>query len=143
MVRSLEAAEIADLLATDTVARLATIDDGYPHVTPIWFLWSADTCYLTSYTGRPHIERIRTNPRVGLVVDVESELRHDGERPNRQIRIIGDATLSPDRDRAWTHRIRAKYIGPTIAPNAASRNPIRDRVLITVHPRDITAVASI
>ncbi|TQM25935.1 pyridoxamine 5'-phosphate oxidase family protein [Nocardia bhagyanarayanae] len=84
MVRRLKTTEIAELLNTDAVARLATIDvDGYPHVMPIWFLWAADVFYFTSYPDRPHLERIRNNPRVGLVIDVEDRLRADGERPNR------------------------------------------------------------
>ncbi|MET9029734.1 pyridoxamine 5'-phosphate oxidase family protein [Nocardia sp. NPDC004168] len=144
MVRALRDAEITELLDADVVARLATIDpDGYPHVTPIWFFWVAGAFYLTSYANRPHLERIRANPRVGLVIDVEDELRADGERPNRQVRVIGDATLSVDASGSWTQRIRRKYVDHTIAPAAARRYPVRERVLITVLPRDITAVASV
>lgn len=133
MVRSLRNAEISDLLDSDVVARLATIDlDGYPHVTPIWFLWAADAFYLTSYADRPHLKRIRTNPRVGLVVDVEDELRADGQRPNRQVRVTGDATLSVDISGVWTQRIRRKYVDHTAAPGAAERSSGRERVLITV-----------
>jgi nitroimidazol reductase NimA-like FMN-containing flavoprotein (pyridoxamine 5'-phosphate oxidase superfamily) len=41
MVRPLSGEEIAGLLARDVVARVATIDEsGYPHVTPLWFLWA-------------------------------------------------------------------------------------------------------
>jgi nitroimidazol reductase NimA-like FMN-containing flavoprotein (pyridoxamine 5'-phosphate oxidase superfamily) len=40
VARPLREEEIAGLLARDVVARVATIDaDGYPHVTPLWFLW--------------------------------------------------------------------------------------------------------
>lgn len=144
MVRTLENYEITDLLNRDTVARLATIDaDGYPHVTPIWFTWVDGAFYLTSYTGRPHLSRIRENPRVGLVIDIEDELRADGERPNQQIRVTGDATISPDTDDLWTTRIRTKYIDQAIAPGTATRRNGRERAVITVRPRTTTAVASI
>ncbi|GGL02992.1 pyridoxamine 5'-phosphate oxidase family protein [Nocardia jinanensis] len=144
MVRSLRDTEIAELLDSAVIARLATIDaDGYPHITPIWFLWTGGAFHLTSYSGRPHLARIRAEPRVGLVVDVEHELRADGERPNRQVRVIGDAGLSVDADRAWTERIRDKYIDRTVAPRATERHPVRERILITVTPRALTAVASI
>ncbi len=110
MVRTLESHEITELLNRDAVARLATVDaDGYPHVTPIWFIWVDGAFYLTSYTGRPHLRRIHANPRVGLVIDVEDELRTDGERPNQQVRVTGDATISTDTDDLWTTRIRNKY----------------------------------
>ena len=40
MPRKLTGAEIDMLLQGDLIARFATIDrDGYPHVTPIWFIY--------------------------------------------------------------------------------------------------------
>ncbi|MDE1673218.1 pyridoxamine 5'-phosphate oxidase family protein [Nocardia gipuzkoensis] len=97
-MRTLRESEITDLLTRDVVAHLATIDTaGYPHITPLWFLWLDGRFYLTSYADRPHLERMRSNPRVGLVIDVEDALRADGERPNRQVRVIGTASLAPTR----------------------------------------------
>ncbi|MFD6156526.1 pyridoxamine 5'-phosphate oxidase family protein [Nocardia sp. NPDC060256] len=143
-MRPLDAPERGELLTMDVVAHLATIDsDGYPHVTPIWFVWEGGSFYLTSDPGRPHLSRIMRNPKVGLVIDVEAALRADGERPNKQVRVIGDATVSLDPDGIWTQRIRAKYIDGSIAPDAVERPPDRERKLITVTPRKITTVASI
>ncbi|MFF0500074.1 pyridoxamine 5'-phosphate oxidase family protein [Nocardia aobensis] len=140
-MRRLDELEVEHLLFSDTVARLATIDShGYPHVTPIWFLCVDGVFHLTSYVGRPHLDRIVRNPRVGLVIDVEAALRPDGERPNKQVRVIGDATVSPDRGGVWTARIRTKYVD---AATCAADNVARERALITVVPRTITAVASI
>ncbi|MCC3331050.1 pyridoxamine 5'-phosphate oxidase family protein [Nocardia abscessus] len=143
-MRPLRESEIADLLTRDVVAHLATIDSaGYPHITPLWFLWLDGRFYLTSYADRPHLERIRSNPRVGLVLDVEDALRADGERPNRQVRVIGTASLALDPACAWTERIRTKYISDDIAPGVAQRDLERARVVITVVPSQITAVASV
>ncbi|WP_280251739.1 pyridoxamine 5'-phosphate oxidase family protein [Nocardia abscessus] len=143
-MRTLRESEIADLLTRDVVAHLATIDSaGYPHITPLWFLWLDGRFYLTSYAVRPHLERMRSNPRVGLVIDVEDALRADGDRPNRQVRVIGTACLAPDSAGTWTERIRTKYISDDIAPGIAQRNLGRARVLITVVPSRITAVASV
>lgn len=118
-MRRLERPEIDALLNLDVVARLATIDsDGYPHVTPIWFLWESGRFHLTSFSTRPHLRRIARNPKVGLVIDIEGELRTDGERPNRQVRVIGDASI-------------------------AERAVDQQRSLIVVTPRDIVGVASV
>ena len=136
-MRALQENEIADLLAGDVVAHLATIDSvGYPHVTPMWFVWSDGAFRLTSYTRRPHLDRIRSNPRVGLVIDIEDALRPDGQRPNKQIRVIGDATVSVDPDGEWTRQIRRKYIGVPVAPTS-------ERALITLVPTKMHAVASV
>jgi PPOX class probable F420-dependent enzyme len=145
MPRPLNNEETADLLASDTVARLATIDaDGYPHVTPLWFLWADGAFRFTSDSGRPHLRRMRVNPRVGLVIDVEAEQRPDGQRPNKQLRATGDATLSPDTEAVWTRRIWAKYITGSAAMRAAEAGlGNRQRVLIRIVPRRIVAVASV
>ncbi|MGW4773044.1 pyridoxamine 5'-phosphate oxidase family protein [Nocardia sp. NPDC004278] len=135
-MRPLRPAEIAGLLASDIVAHLATIDAaGYPHVTPIWFLWDRHAFRLTSWAGRPHLRRIRTNPRVGLVIDREVGARADGQRPNRQVRIIGDAELTIDPDGVWTQRIWEKYGGSLDQQDRA-------RVLITITPDQFVAIAS-
>jgi PPOX class probable F420-dependent enzyme len=145
MPRPLNDEEIADLLASDTIARLATIDaSGYPHVTPLWFLWADGAFHFASDSGRPHLARLRANPRVGLVIDAEDEQRSDGQRPNRQLRATGDATLCPDAEAAWTRRIWAKYITGSAAMNAAEAGlGDRQRVLIRIVPRHIVAVASV
>jgi PPOX class probable F420-dependent enzyme len=139
-MRRLDDTEVAELLDSDAVARLATIDaDGYPHVTPIWFLWADGLMRLTSYADRPHLDRIRGNPRVGLVVDTEAAQRPDGERPNRQVRITGDATVAVDTGGEWTRRIRRKYLG---AADEASRTT-GERAVITLRPKAFRAVASV
>ncbi|WP_406230978.1 pyridoxamine 5'-phosphate oxidase family protein [Nocardia sp. NBC_01009] len=142
-MRALRPAEVAGLLANDIVAHLATVDaSGYPHVTPIWFLWDDGAFRLTSYAGRPHLRRIRSNPRVGLVIDREAGLRADGQRPNRQVRVLGDAELATDRDGIWTARIREKYLDSASASGMAERDLACDRILITVRPNLFIAVAS-
>ncbi|MFC9892342.1 pyridoxamine 5'-phosphate oxidase family protein [Nocardia sp. NPDC127579] len=134
-MRPLRQAEIAGLLADDAVAHLATLDPaGYPHITPIWFLWDGSAFRLTSRPGRPHVRRIHANPRVGLVVDRELD-RRGGRRPNRQIRILGDAELATDHNGQWTARIREKYLRVDADP------PPVDRTLITISPTVFLALA--
>lgn len=83
--RQLERSEIDELSALDVPARLATLDrDGFPHVTPLWFVWADDAFYMTSSADRQHLRRLRRNPRAGLCIDVEAPERPDGQRPNRQ-----------------------------------------------------------
>lgn len=144
MVRPLSEEEIADLLARDVVARVATVDaDGYPHVTPLWFLWADEAFHLASDAGRPHLVRLRANPRAGLVIDVDGEQRADGERPNMQVRAVGDAVLSPDAGGAWSMRIWGRYISGSPAADPVVRLGMRQRVLIRIVPSRIVAVASV
>lgn len=142
MPRELTSAEVDDLLSRDVVARLASIDDnGYPHVTPIWFLWHQGRFFMTSYSTRAHVQRCIKNPRAGLVIDVEDPLRQDGERPNRQVRVIGNATVAEDHSYAWTRRIRGRYIGDV--DESPNQQPARQRSVIELRPVSVVAVASV
>jgi PPOX class probable F420-dependent enzyme len=142
--RPLDPAEIEALLALDIPARLATLDrDGFPHVTPLWFLWSDGAFYMTSIADRPHLRRLAANTRAGVLVDAEDAERDDGQRPNRQVRAIGEAEVFRDSDAEWTTRITEKYVrGPGAAASTASR-AADQRVVVRLRPARIVAVASV
>jgi nitroimidazol reductase NimA-like FMN-containing flavoprotein (pyridoxamine 5'-phosphate oxidase superfamily) len=142
--RRLRASEIETLLALDVPARLATLDrEGFPHVTPLWFVWDQGAFYMTSIADRPHLERLSGNPRAGICVDVEDRERADGQRPNRQVRAIGSASLSPDDHATWTTRITEKYLrGPGASASVAAR-AADERVVICLRPSRLVAVASV
>lgn len=125
------------------VGHLATVDDaGYPDVTGIWFHWDGEVVRMTSLPGRPHVERLTRNPKACLAVDTEAEERADGERPNRQVRLVGDVTLLEDVDGRWTDEISRRYVrGVGAAKRRESRRQQR-RILIELRPDQVVGVAS-
>jgi nitroimidazol reductase NimA-like FMN-containing flavoprotein (pyridoxamine 5'-phosphate oxidase superfamily) len=142
--RALTANEIESLLGADVPARLATVDQqGFPHVTPLWFVWSDGSFYLTSFPDRAHLRRLRRNPRAGICIDVEQPERDDGERPNRQIRAIGDAELFADEHGVWTRRITRKYVKGEMASAREEQRAAQPRTVIRLAPVRIVAVASV
>jgi nitroimidazol reductase NimA-like FMN-containing flavoprotein (pyridoxamine 5'-phosphate oxidase superfamily) len=142
--RQLNPTEIETLLALDVPAHLATLDRaGFPHVTPLWFVWEDGAVYMTSIADRPHLKRLAGNPRAGLGIDLEDPERADGQRPNQQVRAIGKAELFPDERAAWTTRITQKYVrGPAAAASIAAR-AADQRIVICLRPTKLVAVASI
>lgn len=142
--RPLSADERQHLLALEHPARLATIDShGFPHITPIWFLWDAEAFVMTCLPDRPHVRRLHANPAACVCVDVEDPERQDGQRPNRQVRAIGNATIETDIDGAWTRRITNKYVHGPSAQEHADRRASHTRVLIRLVPDKLVAVASV
>ena len=138
--RALEPAEIAALLAADVAARLASIDShGFPHMTPLWFIWQDDAFYLTSYSDRPHLRRLERDPRAGICADVEQAERQDLHRPNQQVRAVGRAEMFPDQDGLWTERIDAKYVKDA----AFVRRATEFRTVIRLRPDRLVAVSSV
>ncbi len=135
--RPLSDQETEALLALDVPARFATIDaNGFPHVTPLWFVWHGGAFHLTSCSDRPHLRRLAGNPRAGLCVDVERPAREGGQRPNLQVRAVGVAELFSDTGGAWTRRIDEKY------SSARDAEGTQDRVVIRLMPERLLAVAS-
>lgn len=142
--RKLDAQEIAELLALDRPAHLATLDRaGFPHVTPLWFVWQDDAFFMTSIADRPHLRRLSRNPRAGLGIDVEDPERSDGQRPNRQVRALGDAELFEDDGGQWTTVITAKYIRGPAAKRQAAARAADARMVICLRPTRLVAFASV
>ncbi len=142
--RLLTAAEIEALLALAVPARLATVDGaGFPHVTPLWFIWTGAAFYLTGIADRPHLRRLAANPRAGICVDIEGCERDDGQRPNRQVRVVGTADLSPDEDGLWTGRITEKYVRGRSAGAMRASRVADQRIAICLRPDRLVAVASV
>ncbi len=142
--RQLSVDEVEQLLACDVPAHLATLDaEGFPHVTPLWFVWTGGAFYMTSIVDRPHLRRVEDNPRVGIGVDVEERERPDGQRPNRQVRATGVAELLADDAAIWTTRITEKYLrGPAALERAQARSH-DERIVICLRPQRLIAVASV
>jgi PPOX class probable F420-dependent enzyme len=138
--RSLEPQEIAVLLGSDVPAHLATLDSqGFPHVTPLWFIWEDDAFHLTSFSDRLHVRRLERDPRASICIDIEGPQREDGERPNQQLRAVGRAETFPDQDGTWTQRMTAKYITGT----ARERRTTEHRTVIRLRRIRMVAVASV
>lgn len=143
-LRRLTERERSDLLCSAVLGRLATLDrDGYPHVTPIWFHWDGEAVRMTSLEDKPHVHRLRNDARVGFVVDIEDEERSDGERPNRQVRITGDAVLVSDEGGDWTRSITLKYLAGLSAEARAEARAAQSRVVIELRPTTVVGVASV
>lgn len=111
MPRTLTDDEIGGLLTGDSLLRLATMDpNGYPHLTPLWFVWDGRAIYATSRKEAPHVTRLAADPRAGLLIDWEAAARIDGERPSRQFRAVADAELHADESGNVTREITRRYL---------------------------------
>jgi hypothetical protein len=71
------------------------------------------------------------------------EERADGQRPNRQARAIGDATLFADNRGDWTRRITKKYVRGEAAGDVVGARTADERAVICLRPTKLVAVASV
>ncbi len=141
-IRDLEDHEVDALLSLDIPAYLATIDaQGFPRVTPIWFMWSQGLFYMTSYASKLHVKDLQRNPRCGLCVELE-KINADGARPNWQVRVAGAARLYADAKGTWTRRISTKYMQGNDAQQQIARRAASDRLVIELAPQRLAGLGS-
>lgn len=98
--------EIEDVLCKPLMAHLATVDDGAPRDSPVWFLWEDSCLWIFGTSTDSFVKRLQAEPKcaVGIVeYDLEKGiLKHVG--------IRGAASLaSCDKDRLM--RFVAQYLG--------------------------------
>ena len=142
--RPLTPEELEALLAADVPARLATLDrHGFPHVTPLWFVWAEGAFHITSRPDRAHVRAAGARSRAGICIDVEEPERGDGERPNRQVRAVGTAELFADEVGMWTRRITRKYVSGAAAAAREEQRTADPRIVIRLAPVRLIAVASV
>ena len=88
--------EMNDFLSGRWVARLATIGrDGYPVVTPLWYLWDGRCLYFNIAKTRQSLKNLARDPRCSVVIDMDDRPLM-GMRTNlaKAVLIVGDAQLT-------------------------------------------------
>ena len=105
--------EREEFLAAKHPAALATNGaDGWPHLTPIWYLWEGGRFLLTLGNSRRHLRNMRADPHVTICVDVDPRLEGAAQAP-RSVVCFGLAELIEEGPlvREVTEKIEVRYLG--------------------------------
>src|SRR5919106_3253179 len=74
--------EIDRFLRRTLVARLTSIrPDGYPHTTPLWYVWDGEALWFEIGAGarpRQHLRNFRSNPKLCVMIDRDARPEHGG-----------------------------------------------------------------
>ena len=111
---ALTAAERDAFLTELRIGRLASMrDDGWPHVTPIWYVWEGDRFVLTLGASRRHLRNIARDPKVTLCVD-EDPRTTDLSKSPKAVVCYGLATLREDEETAREIglKVEERYLPP-------------------------------
>lgn len=102
-----------EFLTRKLVARLATLrEDGWPHLTAIWYVWEEGRFYLSLGNSRRHLRNMRRDPHVTICVDVDPRMEDLSKSP-RSVVCFGLAELvERDEDvRTITEKLEMRYLG--------------------------------
>jgi nitroimidazol reductase NimA-like FMN-containing flavoprotein (pyridoxamine 5'-phosphate oxidase superfamily) len=68
--------EMDRFLRQKLVARLTSIrPDGYPHTTPLWYVWDGEALWFELGAGerpRQHLRNLRNNPKLCVIIDCDA-----------------------------------------------------------------------
>ena len=121
MAITLDEKEMDEFLTKGHTLIFTTVDkDGYPHSTPLWFIYMDGAIYTRGRSPSQKAKNIERNPRVCALVE-------DGERwvDLRAVMVRGRAEVVDDEDmiRTYNERLTEKY-GPYRLQTTAKTAPV-------------------
>ena len=141
--------EIDSFLNQKLISRFTSIrPDGYPHTTPLWYLWDGEALWFVLGAGerpRQHIRNLRSNPRLCVIIDRDVRPEQGGSFDAQGVTIRGVVELSTDEDlqEEVSRRIMRRYFGDGGDANIdvllQDGKPGKNRVVVKVKPEKLSA----
>jgi PPOX class probable F420-dependent enzyme len=109
--------EMDRFLQQKMVARLTSIrPDGYPHTTPLWYVWDGEALWFEMGAGerpRQHLRNLRRNPKLCVIIDRDARPEHGGMFDAQGVLIRGTVELSTDEtlQEEVSRKILRRYFG--------------------------------
>jgi general stress protein 26 len=92
--------EIDRFLQQTLVARLTSIRlDGYPHTTPLWYVWDGEALWFEIGAGarpRQHLRNLRQNSKLCVMIDRDARPERGGVFDAQGMLMRGTVELSTD-----------------------------------------------
>lgn len=133
--------ETIEFLNRPLLMRLATLGaDGYPQVTPVWYLQEGSRLYTSTQRDRVKYRNMSRDRRVGASID-------DDARPYRGVSVKGVAIFhepgEPGFDmRDMVRRIAARYVEPSEVEEMVAWLFQGPRVVIEIEPVNVVKIGS-
>ena len=141
--------EIDRFLQQKLVARLTSIrPDGYPHTTPLWYVWDGESLWCELGAGarpRQHIRNLRRNPKLCVAIDRDARPEHGGVFDAQGVVMRGTVELSTDEalQEEVMRKVLRKYVGDEgeqyLEVLLEDGEPGKNRVIAKIKPARIFA----
>jgi PPOX class probable F420-dependent enzyme len=125
-----------EFVARKLVARMATQRaDGWPHVTPIWYVWEDGRFLLSLGNSRRHLANLRRDPHVTMCVDIDPRVEDPTKTPRAAV-CFGLAELVEDGPlvREVTEKMEMRYLG-AVPPEFEEALWFEGRTVVIIEPK--------
>ena len=140
--------EINSFLQQKLVARLTSIrPDGYPHTTPLWYVWDGEAIWFEIGAGarpRQHIRNLRQNPKLCVMIDRDARPEHGGVFDAQGVLMRGTVELSTDEtlQEEVSRKVLTRYLGDEgeqyLDDMLQDGKPGKNRVVAKIVPEHIS-----
>ena len=114
--------------------RLATLrDDGWPHLTPMWFLWQEPVLLFSLGASRLHLDNLRRDARATFCVGEDLERDGSGRGTVGAVAFGRAAITTMDDDEAFVRAATEAVLG-RYRPTDESIVWAEDRAIVTLDP---------
>jgi nitroimidazol reductase NimA-like FMN-containing flavoprotein (pyridoxamine 5'-phosphate oxidase superfamily) len=144
MQTKMSAEEMRAYLSKPLLARLATSDNGWPHVTPVWFEYDGENFWIPTQAATKKATHVKKDKRVGIIIDTFTE--PISKFNITQVVVKGEAELikvptveGSDPLKTRTMSIWHRYLGDEPEKTLKKRLEI-ERYLIKIRPIKIYAI---
>ena len=111
--------EIQEFLSIPRLARMATIQNGKPHIVPVWYFYDGTNIIVSTPKGTKKTKNLQSNPNVSIIIDVVDGRIEDLSYATKVKAVIieGIAELQDDVDSSFVRKIYERYVGKNALNN--------------------------
>ena len=131
--------EIEEFLSTPKVARIATIQDGKPHVVPVWYYYDGTNILVSTTKGARKAKNLQTSPNVSITIDdVEGKLEDISFLNAKAVIVEGIGELKDDINNSFARKMYERYVGKDALGNSMVQFSVNlPRYILVVKPTKI------
>jgi nitroimidazol reductase NimA-like FMN-containing flavoprotein (pyridoxamine 5'-phosphate oxidase superfamily) len=116
---SMSEKEIQEFLSIPRLARMATIQNGKPHLVPVWYFYDGTNIIVSTPKGTKKTKNLHSNPNVSIIVDIVDGRAEDLSYATKVKAVIieGIAELQDDVDSSFARKTYERYVGKNALNN--------------------------
>ncbi len=137
---SMSEKEIQEFLSIPRLARMATIQNGKPHLVPVWYFYDGTNIIVTTLKGSKKTKNLQSNPNVSIIIDTVDGRVEDLSYLTKVKAVIieGIAELHDDIDGSFARKSYERYAGKNALNNPQVQFSVSlPRYIVVIKPTKI------